>query len=145
MGGKEEDGGSSWGKKRKKMRIKRCMTVTWPVDRFLVVHGGKCNYPLLLVSLISSFYIYIYFFWLAHNIILITHPSDVHTHTFPFSFLSIFTSCFFLFLPLHSFLSFRSLLLPCTVGLTHRRGEREREAYQELLLLLLSFGFSFMM
>jgi hypothetical protein len=25
--GKEEDGGSSWREKRKKMRVKRCMTV----------------------------------------------------------------------------------------------------------------------
>jgi hypothetical protein len=28
MGGKEEDGGSSWGEKRKKMRVKRRVTVT---------------------------------------------------------------------------------------------------------------------
>jgi hypothetical protein len=28
MGVKEEDGGSSWGEKRKKMRVKRRVTVT---------------------------------------------------------------------------------------------------------------------
>jgi hypothetical protein len=27
-GGKEEYGGSSWGEKRKKMRVKQCVTIT---------------------------------------------------------------------------------------------------------------------
>jgi hypothetical protein len=33
MEGKEENGDSSWREKRKKMRVKRCVTVTRPVDR----------------------------------------------------------------------------------------------------------------
>jgi hypothetical protein len=33
MGEKEEDGDSLWGEKRKKMTVKRHVTVTRPVDR----------------------------------------------------------------------------------------------------------------